>query len=183
MNDNNGQMAVAAESERSVISAETWELIRTANMRGVPIRELSEKYGVTRDAIRQKRCRDKVWQAVVNPDVVIENAGIINESSQAVTVASDSLSLAQKVASSVSESIAAVGQQNRLLALQIASKGLSRANEANLPVKDWSDVKILADITAKLTGLEGGNAVQVNVITDGSGHFSEGDFPAFDIEG
>lgn len=168
-----------------VISEETWQAVKVASIKGVPDTELAEQFSITNDSIRKRRSLDPVWKAAFQllPTDKVGISQTVTEGEKTGEKSTETLSLAQKVASSVSESIAAVGQQNRLLALQIASKGLSRASEANLTVKDWSDVKILADITAKLTGLEGGNAVQVNVITDGSGHFSEGDFPAFDVEG
>lgn len=165
-----------------LLDSEQWEALKILSIKGVPDKDLAEQFGVNTNAIAARRFDDPIWKAA-NQASKAALSGKVMQSNDSSNSSVETASLAQKVASSVSESIAAVGQQNRLLALQIASKGLSRASEANLPVKDWSDVKILADITAKLTGLEGGNAVQVNVITDGSGHFSEGDFPAFDVEG
>ena len=80
-------------------------------------------------------------------------------------------SLAQKVASTVSESIASLGESNRLLALQIAAKGLRQADQAPPEVQSWGDVRALVEIVHKASGMESGNAVQVNVLNSGEFDF------------
>jgi hypothetical protein len=83
--------------------------------------------------------------------------------------------IAQKLAVSVSENISKLGEQNRLLALQIAGKGLKQANAAPPDVQSWQDVKALMDIVSKASGMDQAQAVQVNVLSsqpmDFSPHF------------
>ena len=87
--------------------------------------------------------------------------------------------IAQKAASSVQEAIANGKVANELLLLQIASKGLRNAND-NLPqVKQWGDIKAIADIVSKI-GPQASTAVQVNVLTDGKAEFSGFEFPTFE---
>jgi hypothetical protein len=65
----------------------------------------------------------------------------------------------------VSENIARLGEDNRLLALQIAGKGLKQANATPPDVQSWQDVKALMDIVAKASGMDQAQAVQVNVLS------------------
>lgn len=179
MEDNVIQEAPAAyqTSERTVTSPETWEAIRTASIAGVSDQKLAEMHGVTQEAIRIRRFRDETWKKAF-----VLSRSIIGGSNLDVTGGEKEAQIAQKTAFSIAENIASIGTANRLLALQIASKGLKRADEAELAVENWQDFKILVDSVAKLSGLEAGNAVQVNVITDGSASFGEGNFPAFDVD-
>ena len=156
------------------IAPDTWEAVKIASIAGVSDVDLSTKFQISRDTIRSKRFRDPTWKAAFEARQLLNND---KESS-----ATEAQQIAQKAASSIAENIASIGTANRLLALQIASKGLKRADSANLEVENWQDFKILVDSVAKLSGLEAGNAVQVNVITDGTASFGEGNFPAFDVD-
>ena len=150
----------------SIISPESWEALRIASVKGVPDSELSEQFGVSCESIRQRRCRDAIWKAAFDglksPCHVVSQKG---ENSPPVA------SLAAKVASTVSESIATLGESNRLLALQIAQKGLRQADSAPPEVQSWGDVKALVEIVHKASGMESGNAVQVNVLNSGEFDF------------
>lgn len=152
----------------AVLTPQEWEAVKLANVQGVSDTELSERFGVSTEAIRQRRFRDPVWKAAFEA-----SKGSYNVVSQK---APETLQIAQKVASSVSESISALGERNRLLALQIAAKGLKQADQAPPEVQSWQDVKALMDIVSKASGMESGNAVQVNVLSSGPLDFS----PAFE---
>lgn len=167
----------APASERTVTSPETWEAIRTASIAGVSDQKLAEMHNVTQEAIRIRRFRDETWKKAF-----ALSRSIIGGGNGDVTGGEKEASVAQKAALSIAESIQGIGQQNRLLALQIASKGLKRADQANLEVENWQDFKILVDSVAKLTGLEGGNTVQVNVLTDGSASYDVEDFPVIEAD-
>jgi hypothetical protein len=163
------------------ISPETWEAIELANIRGVQDKELSERYGVTREAIRQRRCRSKTWQAAVTPISSLKNEEKIEELSQIVTGGQKEAEIAQKAASTIQEAIQGGKLQNELLLLKLAGNGL-RSAEGNLPqVKQWSDIKAIADIVSKI-GPQAQAAVQVNVLTDGQAQFSAFEFPNFESE-
>ena len=165
--------AQAADSP-NYISPETWEAVKLASIAGVSDVDLSAKFQISRDTIRSKRFRDTMWKAA------FEARQLVNIDKG--TGATEAQQIAQKAASSIAENIASIGTANRLLALQIASKGLKRADQANLEVENWQDFKILVDSVAKLSGLEGGNSVQVNVLTDGSASFDVEDFPVIEAE-
>lgn len=158
-------------SNNKTACEDTWEAIKLASIRGVSDHDLADKFGVTREAIRQRRCRDKTWQAAVTPVSSLKSEDKRVES-QVVTSAASTASLAEKVAATVSENIASLGESNRLLALQIASKGLKQADAAPPEVTSWGDVRALVDIVHKASGMESGNAVQVNVLSSGGYEFS-----------
>lgn len=150
-----------------IMSKDSWDALRIASVKGVTDQELSEQFGVSCESIRQRRFRDPVWKAASEA-----KSAPCNAVSQKGENAPDSASLAQKVAATVSESIASLGESNRLLALQIASKGLRQADAAPPEITSWGDVKALVEIVHKASGMESGNAVQVNVLSSGGYDFT-----------
>ena len=171
-------------ANHSVISSEAWEALKAASIRGVSDSQLAETFGVETNAIRQRRFIDPIWKAAVSAKRELAKERVIEADKKQepqdgnltgkLTEASKSpsnVSLAQKVASTVQESIASLGESNRLLALQIASKGLRQADAAPPEVTSWADVRALVDIVHKASGMESGNAVQVNVLSSGGYDF------------
>ena len=164
-----------------VISPEAWEALKAASIRGVPDSQLADSFGVERNAIRQRRFLDPIWKAAVNAkrEAVEETKRELSTNPVDLTGdltkgenAPNSVSLAQKVAATVQESIASLGESNRLLALQIASKGLKQADQAPPDVTSWSDVRAMVDIVHKASGMESGQNVQVNVLSSGGYDFA-----------
>ena len=151
----------------AILSPEAWEAVRIASVKGVPDQELAEQFGITCESIRQRRFRDPIWKAAFEA-----KSAPCHTLSQKGGKTPDSVSLAEKVASTVQESIASLGESNRLLALEIAGKGLRAADAAPPEVTSWQDVKALVDIVHKASGMESGNAVQVNVLSSGGYDFS-----------
>lgn len=149
----------------AILTAEQWDSLKAASIKGVCDVDLAAAYGVDRNAIRQRRFRDPIWQAAKTPDIT---NGVTEGQKDAILPASAASSasiLAQKVATTVSDNIAKLGEQNRLLALQIAGKGLKQADRAPPDVQSWQDVKALMDIVAKASGMDQAAAVQVNVLS------------------
>jgi hypothetical protein len=146
-----------------ILSEEQWETIKLASVKGVSDSDLAAQYGVSNDSIRQRRHRDPVWKAALTgchglsqkPEILAEKQENAQNTSQ----------IAQKLALTVSDSISKLGEQNRLLALQIAGKGLKQADKAPPDVQSWQDVKALMDIVAKASGMDQAQAVQVNVLS------------------
>ena len=135
---------------REQISPEVWEAVKIASIRGVPDVELSEQFGVTREAIRQRRFRDKTWAAAVSPISMLHNEERKAEASRIVTGGVETDSLAQKVAQKVSESAESISTHNLLLASQIARKGLQRASGEidALPIENIADIERIFKMAA-----------------------------------
>jgi hypothetical protein len=140
----------------AILSQAEWDAIKAASIRGVPDNELAEQFGIEKNAIHQRRFRDEVWKSIVQA-----KAQAVSEYKNPPEITA----IAQKAASSVSENIARLGEDNRLLALQIAGKGLKQANAAPPDVQSWQDVKALMDIVTKASGMDQAQAVQVNVLS------------------
>lgn len=168
----------------AILSPEQWDAVKAASIKGVPDSQLAESFGINGNAIRQRRFLDPVWKAAVQAtrESRTNKADDLTPTLTEGQKTADSASLAQKVASTVSENIASIATANNLLALQIAQKGLQKANLAPPDVRSWSDVEILTKITQKAAGLEGGNAVQVNILNDAACSVEHGDFPVFEAE-
>ena len=155
----------------AILTAEQWDSLKAASIKGVCDVDLAAAYGVDRSSIRQRRCRDEIWQAargVLKPvvtDVVTDGQKEVNLPTVQASSSSGTPTVAQKLALTVSDSITKLGEQNRLLALQIAGKGLKQANAAPPDVQSWQDVKALMDIVAKASGMDQAQAVQVNVLS------------------
>jgi hypothetical protein len=146
-----------------ILSEEQWETIKLASVKGVSDSDLAVEFGVSNDSIRQRRHRDPIWKAALTgchglsqkPEILAEKQENAQNTSQ----------IAQKLAVTVADSISKLGEQNRLLALQIAGKGLKQADRAPPDVQSWQDVKALMDIVAKASGMDQAQAVQVNVLS------------------
>jgi hypothetical protein len=172
----------------AILTAEQWDSLKAASIKGVCDVDLAAAYGVDRSSIRQRRCRDEIWKAAsgvsrpVVTDVVTDGQKEVNLPSVPASSSSSTSALAQKVALTVSENISRLGEQNRLLALQIAGKGLKQANAAPPDVQSWQDVKALMDIVAKASGMDQVQAVQVNVLSSQPMEFSPHFEPLVEID-
>jgi len=169
----------------AILSDEQWDALKAASIKGIGDDELAKVFGIESNSIRQRRFRDEVWKAArgqlkpVVTQVVTQGQNPVKTIEN--TTASTS-ALAQKVASTVSENISRLGEQNRLLALQIAGKGLKQANAAPPDVQSWQDVKALMDIVAKASGMDQAQAVQVNVLSSQPMEFSPHFEPLVEID-
>lgn len=151
-------------ANKPLLPPDQWEALKLLSVQGICDRELSDRFGVSPNAIAARRFDDPVWKAAV---LAMRKGGLSK-----VTESNEKAEIASKVASTISDNIASLGESNRLLALQIASKGLKQADQAPPDVTSWGDVKALVEIVHKASGMESGNAVQVNVLSSGGYEFS-----------
>ena len=165
-----------------VLSPEAWDAVKAASIKGVSDTQLAESFGVEGNAIRQRRFLDPVWKAAYSATreaVKVVKGDNEENLTENLTEGEKGVEIAQKASLTIQEAIQGGKLQNELLLLQIASKGLKNANE-NLPqVKQWGDIKAIADIVSKI-GPQASTAVQVNVLTDGKAEFSGFEFPTFE---
>ena len=161
-----------------ILSPEQWDAVKAASIKGVSDNQLAESFGINGNAIRQRRFLDPVWAGAVkaNRELLSSNPVGLTD---VLTKAEKCEDLAQKTALTIQEAIQGGKLQNELLLLQIASKGLKNANEHLPAVKQWGDIKAIADIVSKI-GPQASTAVQVNVLTDGKAEFSGFEFPTFE---
>ena len=146
----------------AVLSPQEWEAVKTANIRGVPDKELSATFGVLETTIRQRRFTDPLWKAAVqaNRELIAAHKERSNES---LTKGPETASLAKKVASTIAENAESLSSSNLLLASQIAQKGLRRASGEidHLAIENIADVERIFKMAA-LAGKWNQPQVQVN---------------------
>lgn len=133
----------------AVLSPQEWEALKTANIRGVPDKELSATFGVQETTIRQRRFNDALWKAAIQ-----QNRGLIAaheaKSNASLTKGPETASLAQKVAATISENAESLSSANLLLASQIARKGLQRASGEieHLAIENIADIERIFKMAA-----------------------------------
>jgi len=140
-----------------VLSDEQWEALKTANIRGVGDTQLAQSFDVSEATIRIKRFRDPIWKAAIEA-----NRDIKQKETQIETKEAGTASLAQKVATTISENAESLSSSNLLLASQIARKGLQRAagEIEHLPLENIADIERIF----KMAAIAGKwNQPQVNV--------------------
>lgn len=161
----------------SSLSPEAWSALKMASMSGTSDKDLSEVYEVSETAIRTKRSRDKLWAVAVglrnqalgkvglkskhvlalNPDTERNKDGI----TAAKTAENQAIGAIQATFADESQSV-------RLLALQIAQKGMKSALEPDgslkpaLYAQEPAHVKVYAEIAAKAGQWGGETQVTVN---------------------
>ena len=143
---------ILTADDKQTINPNEWEALRLASIKGVPDSDLAERFGVTREAIRKRRSRDAIWQAAFTPPPGAPGSKEPLEvaKSQEVTKGPETASLAQKVASTISENAESLSTSNLLLASQIARKGLKRAagEIEHLPLENIADIERIFKMAA-----------------------------------
>lgn len=148
-----------------ILTKEQWAQIKTACEAGLNTREASEVFNVSFDAVRQRALREN-W---LTPRKIEKMAR-----EQTVAPLSREGQNGEKCAETGLEGVASylAGSKSRMLLglHKAAEKGVETLVAANLPVENWQDGKIVADIICKLTGV-GQEGVNVNVLVGGDGGF------------
>ena len=146
----------------AVLSPQEWEAVKTASIRGVPDKELSASFGVQETTIRQRRFVDPMWKAAVqaNRELIAAHEARSNES---LTKGPETASLAQKVASTISQNVSSLSENNLLLANQLAQRGIQRAMLAidGVELENMADIERAVKIAA-IAGKWNQPQVQVN---------------------
>ena len=162
--------------DNPVLTPEQWQEVRKACEAGMTYGEASEKWQIENATIR-KRAQREEWITTTRIKIMAEK--IIEKESQdkAEGIKSRAVTSGQDVARVPSNAIQAVAEtfeshrSGTLLNLaRMAGKGISRAVQADLPIENWQDAKIVADIAMKLHNV-GQEGVNVNVLVGGDGGF------------
>lgn len=143
-----------------------WKQCRMACEAGLDLKEASDIFKVSYEALR-KRAQREEW---LHPAKL---QALRNEKKQEVML-SQACPIGQKPVLTAKEALTETLEGHRsqtLLGLaKLAGKGISRAMQADLPIENWQDAKIVADIAMKLHNV-GQEGVNVNVLVGGDGGF------------
>jgi hypothetical protein len=143
----------------AVISKETWDAIKLASVKGMSDEDISMWYGVKVTTIGVARHRDPMWSAAVS-----KRTNARKNTLEAVRKGNHD----QNLALTLHENAASLNENNKLLALKAAGRGLERAFDKSgvlhqhLRPESLNDLKTLTDIAAKAGSWSSEQAVTVN---------------------
>ena len=168
-----------------VATQERWLEVRRAVEAGMTQIEASQVFKISYEAIKKRAQREEwitesklktlISEKKASPEIVPQG----ENGQEKATLASLP---PQNALEAVASSLEGYRSRTLLKLAKLAEKGVEKAIDANLNIENWQDAKIAAELALKLHAPQAGNAVQVNVITDGSATFGEGEFPAFDVD-
>jgi hypothetical protein len=148
-----------------VATPERWIEVRRAVEAGMSQIEASKVFNISYEAIRQRAAREE-WITEKRLAAMKEAAKVTSESQRGA--------VSEKPAETaiVALSTSLEGHRSRTVTglAKLAQKGVERAISADLPIENWQDAKIVADIAMKLHNV-GQEGVNVNVLVGGDGGF------------
>jgi hypothetical protein len=159
---------------KPLVSAETWDALRTLSIKGLSDSQLAESFGVTVGAIQSRRFDDAIW-AAAKKDQIVKAGRPTLEQQKAREKA------AEQVISISGDSLAEIGERNSLLLARYIDKKLKNAVENDLlpELEEWSTAKTASEILRKATGQDRDQAaVSVNLFGGSAGF--ESSAPTFE---
>lgn len=145
------------------VPEETWEQIRLASIAGVEDERLAAEYGVTREAIRARRCRQK-WPTKTRVEIEQEKAHRALIEARSTLVQTSELSPDEKGASSqpataaemIGKSMQEMQEMYPLVASRYVWEKLQETVTKDLlPAPDsWKAMAVADSILAKRLGLD-----------------------------
>ena len=154
-----------------VLTREQWNEVKRAVEAGMEMREASNRFSVDYQTIKVRAWRegwlhDSKIKALAEQVKAKEAAKV--ESLKPIETEGQKPVLT--ASSALVESFESHRSGTLLNLARMAGKGISRAVQADLPIENWQDAKIVADIAMKLHNV-GQEGVNVNVLVGGDGGF------------
>lgn len=159
------------------LSPEAWNALKMASIAGTSDKDLAEVYEVTEPAIRKKRSLDKTWAVAVGlKNRALGKNGVKSKHLDSIVPITSyhksginaSIGAENAAIGAIQATFADESQSVRLLALQIAQKGMKSALEPDgslkpaLYAQEPAHVKVYAEIAAKAGQWGGETQVTVN---------------------
>ena len=163
---------------------EHWESIRRCAELGVPAKAIAEKFGVTTEAMRKRADREN-WLIPSRLDKLKSKLAVGED---AAALSADCPKTPEKPSSDVPNvqefavgTLAQIGDQLRHVVAGKALSALKKADLSSLPINNWQDAKIAAEVGLKAAGLDNASGPSVNVLFGGTG-FGSDPSPLIEIE-
>lgn len=147
--------------QNPVLTPEQWGEVRRAVEAGMTSMEAGERWKVDPAAVR-KRAQREQWITTARIKILAEKVAEKEAAKVAEANESQQVTRPANALSAVAESMEGYKSRTMLSLLKLAEKGVSRAVSADLPVENWQDAKIAAEIAMKLHQV-GQESVQVNI--------------------
>lgn len=141
---------------KPLVSADTWQAIKLASIRGVTDAKLAEHFGVTCNAITSRRFDDPEWKAA-KPKLT----SLPPKQSTSNTAAIETVTNA---------SLAEIGEQNSLLLARYTAEKIKNSVQSDIlpDPSNWAELKTASEILRKATGQDRDQAaVSVNLFGGG----------------
>ena len=141
-----------------------WSEVRRACEAGLTLADASRVFGIDREAVKQRAWREN-WLHPAKIEALKAEKLKLLESQQAAELSpgyNHGAKKAETAIQALTESMEGYKSRTMLSLLKLAEKGVSRAVSADLPVENWQDAKLVADIAMKLHQV-GQESVQVNI--------------------
>lgn len=152
------------------LSPEGWASLKNSNIAGTSDKDLADIYEVTEMAIRKRRSKDKAWAVAVGlrNRVMCARGGKSKHLESVLPVTKKHEVTEKQAIQAVTATFADESQATRLLALQIAQKGMKSALQLDGALQPFlhptepAHVKVYAEIAAKAGQWGGDNQITVN---------------------
>ena len=157
---------------KPLVSAETWQAIKLASIRGVPDAKLADYFGVTANAISSRRFDDPEWKAakpsLIKPPPIQQKKQSPESNTQAIEAVT-------------SDSLAEIGEQNSLLLARYTAEKIKNSVQSDIlpDPSNWAELKTASEILRKATGQDRDQA-QVSVNLFGGGCSFDDVSPTFE---
>lgn len=152
-----GQQEKPRSFPEAVLTPEQWEQVKQACIAGMSYKDAEKVFKVDYFAIKQRAWREE-WPTPLKLEKMRRE--------KAVTPVLQEGQFSEKrpetALQALTESMEGYKSRTMLSLLKLAEKGVSRAVSADLPVENWQDAKIAAEIAMKLHQV-GQESVQVNI--------------------
>lgn len=165
-----------------VLTPEQWQEVRRAVEAGLGMSEAAKKWSVDYEAVKKRSQREE-WLTESRIKLLAEK--LAEKKSLEIEKSNESRSVPnrpEKASEAVAESLESHRSATLLGLAKTLKNAINSPSAQSIIPENVSELVQLGGLALKLYGVEASNAVQVNVITDGSAQFGEGDFPVFDVE-
>ena len=143
-----------------------WKAIQSLVEQGIPYKQVSEQHGVNNSLIRKRASLEK-WNT---PKRVEERIEQLRKEQLAKSNGGQETPILSQVERNeenldlIAKTWLDRAEDHRLVAWKIASKGMKRAFEKDIPVLDWNDVEKVDKLGRRSVGLDGQEgALSVNI--------------------
>ena len=157
MNEEQTQQEKPRSFPEAVLTPDQWEQVKQACIAGMSYRDAEKVFKVDYFAIKQRAWREE-WPTPLKLEKMRRE--------KAVTPVLQEGRVSEKrpetALQALTESMEGYKSRTMLSLFKLAEKGVSRAVSADLPVENWQDAKIAAEIAMKLHQV-GQESVQVNI--------------------
>lgn len=145
--------------QNPVLTPEQWGEVRRAVEAGLSMPEAAKAWGISYETVKKRSLREE-WLTENRIKILAEEL----KAKEALKIENSQKSPAVplKAAEALSTSLEGYRSQTILSLAKLAKKGVETAAAADLPVENWQDAKIAAEIAMKLHQV-GQESVQVNI--------------------